>query len=195
MTVQEKFYTADDLWALSHRDDDSDIDMRYELDEGELIEMSPTGDTHGEFVVWLTYLFFGYVSTHDLGVLSGAETGYVLYTDPKTGRDTVRAPDIGFIAKARLTPRTGKFYRLAPDLAIEVVSPTDTARQIRRKVGQFMQAGTRMMLVFYPEEKIIDVYKAGGEVRVLTVDDTLDGGDALPGFAVPVREVFARLRE
>src|SRR5258708_11407722 len=125
MAVQEKLYTADDLWDISHQDDEK----RYELDEGVLVEMSPSGDTHGELAIWLGHLILVHVDTNDLGVVSAAETGYKLSSNP----DIVRAPDVGFIAKVRITPLTGKYYPIAPDLAIEIVSPNDTATQIRRK--------------------------------------------------------------
>src|SRR5438093_9009199 len=115
MAVQEKFYTADDLWELSRRDD-SDTTW-YELDEGELIEMSATGDRHGLVTNWLAFLITGHVVEYDLGEVFAAETGFVLFTNPKTGRDTVRGPDVAFVAKHRLIPTSGKFYRLAPDLA------------------------------------------------------------------------------
>lgn len=187
MAVQQRLYTADDLWELSHAGDDK----RYELDEGELIEMSPTGDAHGELSLWIGHLILSFVIEHDLGVVSGAETGYRLFTDP----DIVRAPDVGFISKARLTPPTGKYYPIAPDLAVEVVSPGDSAEQIRRKAAQYLAAGTRLAWFFYPHGKLVDIYRPGQPTETAEINGVLDGGDVLPGFKLPVREVFKRLRE
>src|SRR5258708_38371380 len=141
MTVQEKRLNADDLWDISHHNPDN----HYELDEGILIEMAPTGDMHGELALWIGYLILGHVIEHDLGVVSGAETGYKLASQP----DIVRAPDVGFIAKARVTPLTGKYYPIAPDLAVEMVSPGDSASQIRRKAKQCLRAGTRLIWFLY----------------------------------------------
>jgi Uma2 family endonuclease len=183
MAVQEKLYTVDDLWKLSHED------KRFELSRGALVQMSPTGDEHGIVALWLGSLIVIYVDAHDLGQVFGAETGFALVRNP----DTVRAPDVAFVSKARLKPLTGKYYEGAPDLAVEVVSPTDAASNIRRKVTEFLQAGTRLVWVTYPDGKYIDVYRPGLKVEILQVDDTLDGGDVLPGFRLPVREVFKKL--
>src|SRR5258708_39960213 len=108
MTVQEKIYTVDDLWEIS-QSDDSDI-RHFELDEGELIEMSPTSDEHGLIAAWLLYLIMGFVKEHGLGKVFAAETGFIISTNPTTGRNTVRTPDVAFVSKDRLVPLTGKFY-------------------------------------------------------------------------------------
>jgi Uma2 family endonuclease len=186
MTVQERLYTAADLWALSHADEG----RRYELDEGALIEMAPTGDRHGVVVAQVTYLIRAYLEIHDLGEVSGAETGYRLSTNP----DSVLAPDVGFITTARLQPMTGKYYEVAPDLAVEVVSPNDGARQIRRKADQYLAAGTRLVWVIYPEDRLVDVYQPDHDPHPFKMGDTLDGGDVLPGFTLSVQAIFARLR-
>src|SRR5262245_54075694 len=192
MAVQDKLYTVDDLWALSH-DDDSDT-RHYELDAGELIEMAATGDRHGLVTNWLAFLITGHVVERDLGEVTAAETGFVLFTNPKTGRDTVRAPDVASISKARLIPTTGKFFRLAPDLAVEVVSPGDSARYIRRKVEQYLRAGTRLVWIVYPDDKLVDVYQPGQDVKTYRPGDTLDGGDVLIGFQLAVSAIFERLQ-
>jgi Uma2 family endonuclease len=193
MAVGEKSYTAEDLWMLSHSDDDSDT-RRYELDEGALIEMTATGDRHGLVTNWLAFLITGHVVERDLGEVVAAETSFVLFTNPKTGRDTVRAPDIAFIAKHRLVPTTGRFYRLAPDLAVEVVSPSDTARYIRRKVDQYLRAGTRLVWVVYPDDKLIDVYQPGQGVKTFRAGDRLDGGEVLIGFELAVNDISSGCR-
>ena len=187
MAVQQKLYTAGDLWELSHAGDEK----RYELDEGELVEMSPTGDAHGIVAGELLRRIGNHVVENDLGDVTAAETGFTLSTDP----DIVRAPDVGFISKTRLTPLTGKYYPIAPDLAVEVVSPGDSASQIRRKAAQYLKAGTRMVVFFYPDAKLVDVYRPGQPIQVIEIDGIWDAGDVLPGLKLPVREVWKRLRE
>ncbi len=185
MAVQEKLYTVEDLWRLSHEADGK----RYELDEGELIEMAPTGDIHGIVALWIGYLLVSYVKAHDLGKVTAAETGFILAKNP----EVTRAPDVAFIAKARLVPLTGGYFPLAPDLAVEVVSPSEGAAYLRRKADQYLQAGTRLVWVVYPETRLVDVYRPNQPTLTFKIDDTLDGGDVLPGFTLPVRSLFEEL--
>jgi Uma2 family endonuclease len=189
MVVQEKFYTIDDLWELSQHQDD-DEPKRYELDEGELIVMAPAGDKHGLLAMEAGRVFANFVRANKLGKVTAAETGFVLSTNPKTGRSVVRAPDVGFIATARLVPQTGKFFPIPPDLAVEVVSPTDSATQIRRKVRQYVKAGTRMVIVIYPDEQVVDMYQPDQPTLTYGIDETLDGGTVLPGFQLAIRALF-----
>jgi len=185
MAVRDRVYTADDLWTLSHEG------KRYELDEGVLVEMSPTGDIHGIVAMWIGHLIVSFVVANNLGYVTAAETGFILSTNP----DIIRAPDVAFIAKAHQMPLTGRYYTIAPDFVVEVVSPGDTANQIRRKVNQFLAAGTRLIWVVYPDERFIDVYRPGYDIRTVKIEDTLDGGDVLPGLTLPMREVFKPLLE
>src|SRR4051812_30461235 len=122
MTIYERLYTADDLWEISHRNTNS----RYELYEGILIEMTPTGDAHGLVGMEFGRLMANFVRERNLGKVVAAETGFILSKDPYT----VIGADIAFISKARLTPVTGKYYPIAPDLAVEIVSPNDRAAEI-----------------------------------------------------------------
>mgnify|MGYP005834552181 CR=1 FL=1 len=184
MVTGERLYTAQDLWALA------EDDKRLELLEGEIVEVSPAGDKHTEVGMWIGYLILDHAMKNALGVVSGSDGGYILSTDP----DTVVAPDVGFLSNARLTPATGGYYPVPPDLAVEVISPNDTAREIRRKVRLYLRAGTRMVWVIYPEERVVDVYRPNAPVVILESDDTLDGGDVLPGFVLPVTRVFERMR-
>lgn len=185
MTTLEKLYTAAELWELSRGEDHK----RYELWNGRLIEVSPTGDMHTILSVWLAHLLLSFVVPRDLGDVTGEIGGYQLT------EDTVLAPDVGFIAKGRLQQLTGKFIAFAPDLAIEIRSPGDTTTEIYEKVVEYFKYGTRLVWVVYPRSRTIHVYTSAVQVKILTVDDVLDGGDVLPGFSVPVREIFQRLGE
>ncbi len=188
MAVQERFYTADDLWEMSHRVDDQ---KRLELIRGVIVEMAPTDDVHGLLAAWLLYMIMGHVLAHDLGDVAAAETGYVLFAGPP---QTVLAPDIGFVSKARRSQLTGKYYPIAPDLAVEVVSPGDTARDVREKVELYLQYGTSLVWVVYPDSRLVDVFRPGQPAEKYGVDRELDGGNVLPGFRLPVKDLFARLQ-
>lgn len=183
MVIQTQLLTADDLWELSHKVGDQ---KRLELVRGEIREMVPAGGEHGEVAGDIFALIHAHVRKHRLGRVTAAETGYILSIDPYT----VRAPDVGFVSRERTTERLPKGYiPFAPDLAVEVVSPGDTAGEIHEKVLEFLRAGTRLVWVLYPESKTIVVHASEG-AHTLTEEDTLEGSDVLPGFTVPVREVF-----
>jgi Uma2 family endonuclease len=185
MSVQDQTYTIEDLWALSHRGDDK----RFELIEGSIVEMAPVGMQHSAVAGMLYRLVDDHAHAHDLGHVT-IEAGFVLEAN------TVVAPDVGFIAKARLAQATPEgYFDAPPDVAAEVVSPSETPAQIRRKVRLYLQAGVQMVWVVYPEDRTIDVHRPGDPLVTVTLaaGDTLEGRDMLPGFAVPVADVFGRL--
>ncbi|MBK9124896.1 MAG: Uma2 family endonuclease [Chloroflexi bacterium] len=181
-----KLYTAADLWALSHS---ADYDSaRLELDEGELIVMSPAGGEHGATAMTIGAMIHAFVRQHRLGHVTAAETGYIL-GQSADGRDTVRAPDVGFVRADRLPVLPSGFIPLAPDLAVEVVSPTDTAQDVQHKIDQYLSYGTTQVWVVYPALRQVVVHTRAGS-HTLTAADTLTAGDLLPGFALPLGEVF-----
>ncbi len=184
LPAQERLYTVEDLWELAH----SGEDRFFELIEGEIVEMPPPGDRHGVVASELHRLIANHVVNTDLGDVV-FETGFIL------SANTVCAPDVGFLAKARLTPMTGKYYPVAPDLAVEVVSPSDSPGPLRRKVALYLRNGARAVWVVYPNERFVDVYHADGMVNTYEGDETLDGGDILPGFSVRVSDIFQRVRD
>jgi len=191
MAVEQKLYTAADLWEMSHLPEYAD--KRLELVEGEIIEMNPSAGGHGLVVSKIDRLIRVFAEQNQLGETTGAETGFLLQKNP-IGKDTVRAPDVGFIAAGRLSSEMLKGYiPLAPDLAVEVVSEYDTATEIIERVSDFLRAGTRMVWVFYPKPRTAVVHTPYGS-RTIDSDGVLDGGDVLPGFSVPVSEVFSVLK-
>ncbi len=186
MAVQQQLTTAEDLWEIHG------ASKHLELVRGVPVEMSPTGEAHGVIALWLGSLILQYVEQHNLGQATGAESGFILARDP----DTVRAPDIAFIAQARLTePTTDRYFPGPPDLAVEIVSPNDTAAQVQQKVMDYLAAGTRLVWVVYPATRSISVHHPDRTGRTVQGEDTLDGGDVLPGFRLPVSDVFKKLRE
>ncbi len=188
MVIRERFYTADDLWALSHLPEHDG--KRFELSEGMLIEMSPAGGKHGDVAGMAFGFIWSHVTPRQLGRVTAAETGYILHHNPD-GKDTVRAPDVGFISAARV-PEGGLpdgYIPFAPDLAVEVVSPNDEAEEIHQKVQEYLRYGTRLVWVFYPKSRSVAAHTPAGS-HTVDVDGTLDGGDVLPGFSLKVSAVF-----
>lgn len=129
-----------------------------------------------------------FVRQHNLGRVTAAETGFVLARDP----DTVRAPDAAFVTSERVTQQQRRegFFEGAPELAVEVVSPGDTAEEVQQKVQEYLQTGMRLVWIVYPRTRTIQAYHSLQNVHVFTVTEALDGGDVLPGFTVPVKDVF-----
>lgn len=184
----ERFYTADDLWELSHQPEYAD--KKLELSNGSLIVMSPIGQQHGIKTNRVSFKISSFVYDRGLGEVTAAETGYVLGKTVE-GRDVVRAPDIGYIRAERLSVESSERYvKGAPDLAVEVMSPNDTADEIQKKVGEYLQYGTRLVWVVFPALKTVVVRTVEGS-RTLTEKDTLEGGDVLPGFVLLLSELFS----
>ncbi|RMH91081.1 MAG: Uma2 family endonuclease, partial [Calditrichaeota bacterium] len=164
--------------------------FRYELVRGELRKISPTGQRHGRIANRIATSLSNHVWEHDLGDVFAAETGFKLSENP----DTVRAPDVAFVCRERLEQVEDQegFFPGAPDLAVEVISPGDTYSQVEEKVRDWLDAGARMVVVTDPRTRSVKVYRSCKDVRVLTEDDLLDGEDVVPGWKLPVKDIFAR---
>lgn len=174
--------TSDDLWKTVA--DGS----RYELSKGELVPMTPVGWRHGRIVVRLARLLDEFAEKRNLGNVS-TEVGFRLSRNP----DTVRAPDVAFVAKARIPAGalSEKFVEFPPDLAAEVLSPEDTAREILRKVEEYLAAGVPLVWVVDPGTQTVTVYRSLQDVKILSADQELDGAGAIPGLNIRVSEIFA----
>lgn len=176
-----KLLKAEDLYDIE------DDDYRYELDRGVLVRMTPPGGRHGEIDSEIIWHIRNYLAQHPIGRVFG-EVGFILARDP----DVVRAPDVAFVRADRLPPEEerDKFFPFAPDLAVEILSPSDRAGMVHDKVMDYLDAGTRLVWVVAPRRRTVTVYQPGGAARVLREDDELDGGDVLPGFRLPVAALF-----
>ncbi len=184
MSTHAVLTTADELFKLPGGEG-----KRYELVEGRLRVMCAAGFEHGRVAMRAGYLLSSHVHATGSGVTLGAETGFVLATDP----DTVRAPDAAFVSQARADAvgRTERFWPGgAPDLAIEVVSPDDSRPYVRSKALSWLDAGAGAVLVLDPRSRSATVYRAGGDIRSFT-DGELDLSDAAPGWRVAVADFFA----
>ena len=161
---------------------------RLELVKGKLYEMALSGGRHGYISANICAILSSYVQSTDLGCVFAAETGFTLQRNP----DTVRAPDAAFVAKDRIPPgeTPDGYLALAPDLAVEVISPNDRPRAVREKVADWLNAGTRLVWVIYPASRTVAVHRPPGSVEELGEADTLDGADVVPGFTCVLRELF-----
>lgn len=182
MLTETRLLTADEFLTAAPQD------KRSELVRGEMIIMDPAGFEHGEIAGNIFALLHNYVRKHQLGKVFAAETGFVLTHDP----DTVRAPDAAYVSKARLElqARRRGFFDGAPDLAVEVASPSENAEDIQAKVIEYLEAGTHLVLYLYPRNRTITVYRSLDDIHVLTIDDVVDASDVIPDFRVDVREIF-----
>jgi len=158
---------------------------KYELVDGEIV-VSPAGFRHGMVSVRLSARLLAFVEQRGLGYVVESSTGFRL------PGGNVRSPDVSFIAKGRF--EGGRvpegFADVAPDLAVEVLSPDDRPRAILDKVGEYVQAGVRLVWVIDPKEGRAAVYRSPTDVRELKPADSLDGEDVLPGFRCSLAEIL-----
>lgn len=178
--AKARLLTAEDLIQMG------EDDFKYELRRGELIKMAPAGDDHGWIGAKALRLVGNYAEANALGDVFNADTGFRLESDP----DTVRAPDVGFISRERRPPRSRGYLSVAPDLAIEVVSPNDSASDVHEKVAEYLAAGSRLVWVIYPRTRTVVIHRANGTIEERRVGQSLDGEDVVPGFSCAVAELF-----
>jgi Uma2 family endonuclease len=173
--------TANDLLRMP------DDGFRYELVKGELTKMSPAGNKHGRFAANITGSLVPHVKANKLGAVYAAETGFWLASEP----DTVRAPDVAFVSQKRLDEvgDVDGFWPGAPDLVVEVISPSDAYTEVEEKVSEWLGAGALMVVLVTPRKRAM--YRSLTDIRILTEEDTLDGGDVVPGWTMSVKEIFA----
>jgi Uma2 family endonuclease len=181
VAIQRKLMTAGELAQLS------EISEWYELVRGELRVVSLPDMVHGAIVANLGCELWEHVRASGLGRAYG-RIGCLLETNP----DTVRAPAIAFIRQERLAAKPQPGYWVgAPDLVVEIISPSDRYREVDEKVAEWLAYGPRMVLAVNPRWHTVLVYRPGGPPRLLTEEDTLDGEDVVPGWRLPVRDIFA----
>jgi Uma2 family endonuclease len=164
---------------------------RYEIVNGELVDMGNSGALHGYLCSLILTALMGYVLPKKLGVILDSSTAFKL----KSGNR--RSPDISFFAKERLQGMTelpAGFLEGAPDLAVEVLSPGNTVEEIHDKLVEYFENGTRLVWVIHPNERYVLVYRSAQEPdRLLKSSDVLDGEEVIPGFLLPVADLFQPL--
>ena len=162
---------------------------KQELVNGEVIELSPVGGPHGRMQIRFGMFMGPHVESNQLGEIF-AELGFTLTRNP----DVVRAPDVSFISAEQLrrTPLGPGFYSGYPDIAVEVISPGDTIREIEDKIQAYFDAGTRLVWLAYSDRRRVMVRYPDGRGRMLSGDDVLSGEDVMPGFSVPINDLFGK---
>lgn len=181
-TIKANLTTAEDLLAMP------DDGYRYELVRGELIKMAPSGHVHGREGNRVNVSLSMHVYENGLGETYLAETGFMLETNP----DLVLAPDVSFVRRERVevVGDADGYFPGAPNLAIEVIYPTNRCTNAAMKVSEWLAAGTRMVIVVNPRNRTVQVHTSDG-VTELTEADTLGGGDVVPGWTMPVADIFS----
>ncbi len=161
---------------------------RYELVEGELKELMVASDEHEETVMLTGHQLVGHVRPSGLGKVYGSNRGYVTGPDSPA---TSRMPDVSFVSNARLDQPelAGMLYDGAPDLAVEILSESNTPAQIAQKIDEYLNAGGKAVWVIDIDARTITVHTPNAPPLTLTDADTIDGGDYLSGFACPVADL------
>jgi len=160
-----------------------------ELIGGEVVMMTPAGFEHSRIALTLGSVLRDYAAARGLGTVVGADAGFQIAHAP----DTVRSPDVAFVRAARLGPSPLRgFFQGPPDLAVEVVSPTDRASELTAKVHHWLDAGCLAVWVVDPQTRTVAVWRSPHEIAILHESDTLTAEDLLPGFVLPVAAIFAQ---
>lgn len=183
MATRHRYMTSEEL-ALHPLPD-----KRTELVRGRLIIREPARRRHGVVAARILIAIGIYLETYPIGEVMAAETGFTLTRNP----DTVRAPDVAYLRADRVpTVEVIGFDEIAPDLAVEVLSPSDRAKQMQAKIDDWIAAGTLLVWVIDPRRRVARVHRADGTVSVLTEHDLLIGEDVLPAFTLSLARVLAR---
>ena len=188
MTQLETYESTQDISSAAHvtmtLEEFLENDVEgYEYVKGELVRMAAASRRHGEVNINIIHYLYSYVHQHKLGRMYTAETSF------KVG-DRVLKPDVAFVSTDRLTGDNDKGLPIPPDLAIEVVSPTDVLSRVVGKALAYLDAGTRCVWVLEPVSKTVTVYKSETDIKTLTREGTLTGDDVVQGFSCPVIQPF-----
>jgi Uma2 family endonuclease len=177
----KRLLTEDDLAAMP------EDGFRHELQAGLLVAEPRPFLLHAQVQARVIELLTGFVRLHGLGRVLG-DGGFLLARDP----DTVRGPDVAFVTLARWKTVTdkGRFFRGAPDLAVEVLSPSNRAGEMHAKVADYLAAGARLVWIVDPKRRSVTAHRTLLAPRRFGADEVLDGADVLPGFAIPVASIF-----
>jgi Uma2 family endonuclease len=183
MTVDELMDLPEDNWM-------------YELVDGRLVRMPMSGGEASQIAIRIAAALFNFVDLNDLGTVLGADAEFDL-TQPGEIEETALGPDASFVHKDRIPARDSREYtrawHLAPDLVVEVASPNQYRLEMASKSRRYLAAGSRLIWVIWPKYQQVDVWRAGANdpVQALTLADSLDGHDVLPGFTYPLTRLFA----
>ncbi|MCX6021735.1 MAG: Uma2 family endonuclease [Chloroflexi bacterium] len=185
MTAVRTLVTAEEFLQMPDPGDG----RRYELLDGEVVELTPPGGEHGVIAALFTIRLGLWLQANPFGILLVGDPGVILQRKP----DRVRAPDVCYFRRDRLpggkAPRG--YLEVIPDLVVEVVSPGDRAGEIQQKVAEWLAAGVRLVWLAYPVTNTVIVYDGSSAALILREGDVLEGGDVLPGFSCEVSLLFS----
>ena len=181
-TTEARLLTAADLLRLDGEG------VRGELIRGVLCETMPAGIEHGALVMRLGAALFNFVEPRQLGTLVASDSGVWLERNP----DTVREPDIAFFSAETMpvNSRITGYAEVAPDLVVEIASPSNSRREVHDKAHMWLSHGVRLVWVVHPETRTVDVCRLDDAVATLSEGDALDGLDVLQGFTCDVSGIF-----
>lgn len=179
MAVQEKRYTLAEFHAFSELPENKN--RLLELINGEIVE-KVASFTPSKIAMRIGRFIGNFADP--IGYITGADGSYILSPEHEF------MPDVGYISKARLPHEPERQVQGPPDLAVEVKSPTDSKREMRQKAEDYLRFDTKMVWLVFPDERRVEVYVLDEDVQEFGIDDMLDGGDVLPGFSLPVRDIF-----
>jgi Uma2 family endonuclease len=182
MATTEKLVTAEELWRMPEPSDGS----RYELWEGELIQMTPAGGRHGQTTLAVGTILRTFVKKKQLGHVVSNDTGIFTRKAP----DTVLAPDLAYWSRERLPEMPEGFVDVPPDLAVEVVSPSDSQSYVHRKVLHYLDHRVPLVWVVDPKARTVTAYRSRKDVRILDEGEEITGDDVVPGWSCRVGEFF-----
>jgi Uma2 family endonuclease len=182
-TVEQKPITAEEFFRLPEPPDGS----QQELVRGVVVNLPPPGGRHGACCSKINRCLGNFVEDNRLGTVFANDTGFISERDP----DTVRGPDVSFWSRERLPEIPEGYIPIAPDLTVEVISPSDHYSRVQKKVQEYLRRGVRMIWVVDPEDRSVTVYRPEHLYAILEENATLSGEDVLPGFTCPVAELFA----
>ena len=189
MAVQQRVYDVHDLWHLVCQAENAD--KHFELINGEIIEMVPPGGEHGFLAFEIGFYIRLFDRQGKLGVAM-VETGF----HPPDDRTTVLSPDFAFTLKDRAPqPIPKNFMPLMPDLAVEVISPSNTMPQVRRKAAIYLKHGTQLVWIVIPDNKGVEVCRLDAEGKIQSEfvgeNSALSGESVLPGFSLNLSSLFS----
>ena len=182
MVTSKQLMTAEELLNMP------DDGYRYELVRGELRKMSPAGHVHGRYAWSIAFSMGGIVETNRLGEIYIADTGFVLAADT----EHVRVPDAAFVRRERAEAvgDAPGFFPGPPDIAVEVISPSDRYTDVDEKVADLLDAGTLAVILVDPRRRVVKVHRSATDVVVLGEEDMLSVDDVVPGWRMRVEEIF-----
>ncbi|XZE54252.1 Uma2 family endonuclease [Planctomycetaceae bacterium SH139] len=183
ISTTTRLTTAEQLFALVPDG------FRYELESGKLCMMSLAGGRHGRITFRVGYLLNRHVDENNLGVVYAAETGFLIASNP----DTVLAPDVAFVSGARHKQIIDeeRYVPLAPDLIVEVLSPSDRFSKTESKALAWLDAGSKLVLFVDPEQRTVQSYRSRKQIEIFTLGESIDCTIAVPGWRIAVQDIFA----